>query len=54
MDQLIYMGLPDENDRQEIIKSLMDKMAISPDIDIDWLANVTEYCTGADIENIFW
>ncbi|KAI7850944.1 P-loop containing nucleoside triphosphate hydrolase protein, partial [Circinella umbellata] len=53
LDQLIYMGLPDEHDRQEIIESLMNKMAISPDIDIDWLANVTEYCTGADIENLF-
>ncbi|KAI9488633.1 P-loop containing nucleoside triphosphate hydrolase protein [Zychaea mexicana] len=53
LDQLIYMGLPDESDRKEIIKALMGRMAISPDIDIDWLSNVTGYCTGADIESIF-
>ncbi|KAI9270612.1 P-loop containing nucleoside triphosphate hydrolase protein [Phascolomyces articulosus] len=54
LDQLIYMGLPDEHDRQEIIKALMKRISISPDINIHWLGNVTEYCTGADIENIFW
>ena len=47
------MGLPDKDDRKEIIKALMHKMAISPDMDVELLSNATELCTGADIENVF-
>ncbi|KAI8879504.1 AAA-domain-containing protein [Backusella circina FSU 941] len=53
LDHLIYLGLPTLEDRMDIIKSFMRKTPTSDDIDIHTLANQTEFCTGADIENLF-
>ncbi|KAI7864428.1 P-loop containing nucleoside triphosphate hydrolase protein [Spinellus fusiger] len=53
LDQLVYIGLPTKEDRMEIIQILTKKMAVSPEIDIESLAQQTEYCTGADLDNMF-
>ncbi|KAI9315122.1 P-loop containing nucleoside triphosphate hydrolase protein, partial [Dichotomocladium elegans] len=53
LDQLIYMGLPDGQDRRQILEALARKLSISSDIDLNELSYKLEYCTGADIENLF-
>ncbi|KAI8981777.1 P-loop containing nucleoside triphosphate hydrolase protein [Mycotypha africana] len=61
LDQLIYVGLPDTEDRVDIIKKLIKKVSVAPateendqmKIDYLTLAKKLEFCTGADIENLF-
>lgn len=53
LDQLIYVGLPDLDDRVQIIEALRKKMAIAPSVNDHKLAERMEYCTGADIEYAF-
>jgi transitional endoplasmic reticulum ATPase len=53
LDQLVYVGLPTLEDRVDIIKTLMKNISVSNDIDPNELAKQTEFCTGADLENLF-
>ncbi|KAI9283151.1 P-loop containing nucleoside triphosphate hydrolase protein [Sporodiniella umbellata] len=53
LDQLIYLGLPTEEDRVDIIRSYINRMSVSKDVDPRKLGKQTEFCTGADIENLF-
>lgn len=53
LDQLLYVGLPSEQDRASIIQALARKMAIDPQVFAMQLSQQLEYCTGADIENLF-
>lgn len=54
LDQLVYVGLPTLEDRVEIIKTLMKHISIAAnDIDPIDLAKQTEFCSGADLENLF-
>jgi transitional endoplasmic reticulum ATPase len=53
LDHLIYLGLPTEQDRIDIIKSFMEKSPTSDDVNAETLAKQTEFCTGADLENLF-
>ncbi|KAI9029018.1 P-loop containing nucleoside triphosphate hydrolase protein [Phycomyces nitens] len=53
LDQLIYVGLPTMEDRLDIITILSKKMVVSPMVDLKTLAKQTEYCNGADLENMF-
>lgn len=52
LDQLIHVGLPTLEDRIDIIKTLLKKIS-TKDIDINELASQTEFCSGADLENLF-
>lgn len=53
LDQLIYVGLPTQQDRLDIIQKLMKKIKVSNQVDPTLLAKQTEFCTGADLENLF-
>ncbi|KAL1931412.1 hypothetical protein VTP01DRAFT_9554 [Rhizomucor pusillus] len=53
LDQLLYVGLPSEQDRASIIQAFTQKMAIDPDVNSTYLSQKLEYCTGADIEHLF-
>ncbi|KAJ8534317.1 hypothetical protein K7X08_007641 [Anisodus acutangulus] len=48
-DRLLYVGPPDEKDREAIFHIHLKKMPCSSDIWIEELARLTSGCTGADI-----
>ncbi len=51
-DRLIYVPEPDEKSRLQIFKIYTKSMPITPDVDINQLANMTKYYSGADIESL--
>jgi len=51
-DRLIYIPLPDIVSRKEILKIHLSKMPISENVTVEWLAEITENYSGADIENL--
>ncbi|KAG2231717.1 hypothetical protein INT48_003572 [Thamnidium elegans] len=53
LDQLIFVGLPTLEDRIDIIQKLVKKVSVSDSVDPIELAKQTEFCTGADLENLF-
>ena len=52
LDSVLYVGLPDFEARQEILKIRMHRMAIDDDIDAVALAEVTEGYSGAEMVSI--
>ncbi|KAL7313123.1 hypothetical protein PS15m_006907 [Mucor circinelloides] len=52
LDQLVYVGLPTLDDRMDIIRTLLRKTS-TQGIDVSALASQTEFCSGADLENLF-
>ncbi|KAG1503166.1 hypothetical protein G6F46_008773 [Rhizopus delemar] len=53
LDQLIFVGLPTLEDRVDIIMAYMRRMSVFEDVDPEMIAKKTEFCTGADLENLF-
>jgi transitional endoplasmic reticulum ATPase len=51
-DRMIFVGAPDENEREAIFKVHTRNMPLSKEVDIRKLAERTEGYTGADIEGI--
>ncbi|KAK4836517.1 hypothetical protein QYF36_024208 [Acer negundo] len=51
-DRLLYLGPPNETDREEILHIHLRKIPCSSDVSIRDLACLTEGCTGADISLI--
>merc|ERR1719446_1251264 len=52
LDQLIYIPLPDEGSRFNILKSCLRKSPLSPDIDLAFIAKMTPGYSGADLTEI--
>ncbi|CAO3619713.1 unnamed protein product [Mucor fragilis] len=52
LDQLVHVGLPSLEDRIDIIQTLLKKIS-TQGIDVSALASQTEFCSGADLENLF-
>ncbi|CAG07844.1 unnamed protein product, partial [Tetraodon nigroviridis] len=52
LDQLIYIPLPDEKSRISILKANLRKSPISQDVDLDFLAKMTNGFSGADLTEI--
>ena len=52
LDQLIYIPLPDEKSRVNILKAALRKSPISKDVDINFLAKMTHGFSGADLTEI--
>eukprot|EP01137_Pigoraptor_chileana_P035449 Opistho-2@29480 len=52
LDQLIYIPLPDEKSRANILKSALRKSPVAADVDLDYLAKVTNGFSGADLTEI--
>jgi transitional endoplasmic reticulum ATPase len=51
-DRLIYVPEPDEKSRLQIFKIYTKGMPICQDVDINQLATLTKYYSGADIESL--
>ncbi|KAG9020977.1 AAA ATPase cdc48 [Tulasnella sp. JGI-2019a] len=52
LDQLIYIPLPDEVSRTEILKACLRKSPVSPEVDIGYLSKSTHGFSGADLTEI--
>lgn len=52
LDQLIYIPLPDEKSREAIFKSNLRKSPVAPDVDLTYIAKVTNGFSGADLTEI--
>ncbi|RMZ99158.1 transitional endoplasmic reticulum ATPase [Brachionus plicatilis] len=52
LDQLIYIPLPDEYSRINILKAALRKSPISKDVDLEFLAKATHGFSGADLTEI--
>jgi len=52
LDQLIYIPLPDEGSRMSILKACLRKSPISKDVDITFMAKMTDGFSGADLTEI--
>ncbi|CAH8658706.1 unnamed protein product [Heterobilharzia americana] len=52
LDQLIYIPLPDESSRVNILKANLRKSPIAKDVDLNYLAKVTQGFSGADLTEI--
>merc|ERR1712063_162571 len=52
LDQLIYIPLPDEGSRLNILKSTLRKSPLSPEVSLEHLAKSTPGYSGADLTEI--
>ena len=52
LDQLIYIPLPDDGSRVQILKANMRKSPVAKDVDLDFLAKTTQGFSGADLTEI--
>lgn len=52
LDQLIYIPLPDEVSRLEILKAALRKSPVAPDVDLTYLGKMTHGFSGADLTEI--
>lgn len=51
-DQLIYIPLPDQASRLPILKAILRKTPIDPQIPLDFVAKLIEGFSGADIKEL--
>lgn len=51
-DRLLYVGPPNEMDREEIFRIHLRKIPCDSDVSLKELASLTDGCTGADISLI--
>lgn len=49
LDQLIYIPLPDQPSRLGVLKANLRKTPIAKDVDLNFLANITDGFSGADL-----
>jgi transitional endoplasmic reticulum ATPase len=52
LDELVYVGTPDEKGREHILKIHTAKMPLAKDVDLAKVAAETERFTGADLEDV--
>lgn len=52
LDQLIYIPLPDERSRVQILKAALRRTPLAPDVDLIYLAKTTHGFSGADLTEI--
>ena len=52
LDQLIYIPLPDQGSRLSILKAILRKTPIDPNIPLDFIAKTIEGFSGADIKEL--
>uniref|UniRef100_A0A8I3W2D5 Phosphatidylinositol glycan anchor biosynthesis class O n=1 Tax=Callithrix jacchus TaxID=9483 RepID=A0A8I3W2D5_CALJA len=52
LDQLIYIPLPDEKSRVAILKANLRKSPVAKDVDLEFLAKMTNGFSGADLTEI--
>jgi transitional endoplasmic reticulum ATPase len=52
LDQLIYIPLPDNKSRISILKAILRKTPIDPKINLDFIGQITEGFSGADLKEL--
>ncbi|KAI9343633.1 P-loop containing nucleoside triphosphate hydrolase protein [Obelidium mucronatum] len=52
LDQLIYIPLPDEHSRRQVLKAALRKSPISAEVNLDFMAKSTHGFSGADLTEI--
>ena len=52
LDQLIYIPLPDEGSRYSILRAALRKTPVASDVDMHFLAKLTEGLSGADLAEL--
>jgi len=52
LDQLIYIPLPDKGARKNIFKAVLRKSPIAPNVSFDFMSDLTQDFTGADITEL--
>lgn len=52
LDQLIYIPLPDRASRVAILKALTRKTPVAPNVYLDFIADLTENFSGADMTEV--
>lgn len=52
LDQLIYIPLPDEKSREAILKANLRKSPLAKEVDLTYIAKVTQGFSGADLTEI--
>jgi len=52
LDQLIYIPLPDQPSRLSILKANLRKTPIAKDVDLNFIGNITDGFSGADLTEI--
>lgn len=52
LDQLIYIPLPDKPSRISVLKAVLRKSPVAPNVSMDFLGELTEGFTGADITEL--
>lgn len=52
LDQLIYIPLPDEKSREAILKANLRKSPLAKEVDLNYIAKVTQGFSGADLTEI--
>ncbi|CAL1713789.1 unnamed protein product [Somion occarium] len=50
LDRILYVGLPDQSGREDIIRICTRKMSVEPGLDIPYLAQLMDGCSGAEIK----
>lgn len=51
-ERRIMVGLPDKDNRERILRTILEKEAIADDLDFAELANMTEGFSGSDLKNL--
>lgn len=51
-ERRIMVGLPDKDNRERILRAILEKESIADDLDFAELANMTEGYTGSDLKNL--
>ncbi|KAJ6584862.1 P-loop containing nucleoside triphosphate hydrolase protein, partial [Mycena capillaripes] len=49
LDRILYVGPPDQEGREEILKIRMKNMNVAPDVDVAEIARMSAGCSGAEI-----
>ncbi|EIW75382.1 AAA-domain-containing protein [Coniophora puteana RWD-64-598 SS2] len=52
LDQLIYIPLPDDSSRLQILKACLKKSPIAPEVNLEFLAKQTHGFSGADLTEV--
>lgn len=52
LDQLIYIPLPDKPSRTSVLKAVLRKSPVAPNVSFDFLADLTDGFTGADLTEL--
>ncbi|KAG1836114.1 P-loop containing nucleoside triphosphate hydrolase protein [Suillus subalutaceus] len=52
LDRILYVGPPDHDGREEILKIRTRKMSVESDLDLHTIAAMTDGCSGAEISSL--